>query len=1000
MAVHQTAQGQPGPDSTGEELPGVGLQALEPILTRIGIGLVLIRDERISKLNQPASVLLGLAPGDPLPEGLENPDLGPATDRRPGSEDQPRMWIDPEGRVHHLRITSLPIDPGAAEARLILLRPTDQTGPTAKVLAFGRSIAARRIEPEDLEEVLGEGLELILEVLEGIFGEVYVKDETTGAFDSRVTLGPDRGGRTDRRLEPGSGPALYLENKRSYYLGSGLRRPNLKTPPGVSLGALIPVLDGRRAAAGIVCWTATEEPPDKLHRLLSEAVAAELGSYLSRAKREAEARQLSSGLDLFWSDSPIPTWVFDPSRLIEEETPTFPNLITHPARFDKFLNKIEVVARNEAASRLWAEAEGVMDQGGLPRVLGRSVMTAIWSAEPDRSPRSGGVMIDRQGAFRNLEATAYPVRAKASTPLRCVVQVRDLGDSTLEPATAVQPIQLLESLPLPVMIIDGQARVEASNRACLDHLPGLEGLAREDSLELILPPREKGPWKQALAKVLATGRAAEYTTVGPESLVRVELHPQTGRLGQVHRLTVIRRDIGPLVRGRILIATLRQLGRELNRLGRLADAYGLWLERITEALEADRGAAYQLDHETGDLVLATTTGSPPDASRPAQILPAEIHPANQLLAGRVIYSNPADYPELAERLGLGPAGGHGSLALLPCLINNQVSSCLVVHRLRGAEPDLQEKAFVEAAVELLAAVGTRLEIFQKLTESEANLRSLIENARDYAVFRIDIGPPDPTLWRIQFVSPSLFEITGATDVMDFSRWSEAVHPEDRERVVEANLKVPENGEFNQVFRYFHSLKNEYRWLHVIAYAVYDRQANPVSANGLIFDITDGKTAEEEVIRQRRRLEEDKVELAQANAALKSLLDQRHRDRQELQQEIMGRVRGMILEEFGRMGVPTDQDGSAMIRFRTRLEELLAPTSPSLETIYGLLTPRQREVAELVRQGRSSTEIAEALGVSLKAVQVHRNRIRARLGLLNKKINLRSHLLSLKADSRD
>lgn len=43
-----------------------------------------------------------------------------------------------------------------------------------------------------------------------------------------------------------------------------------------------------------------------------------------------------------------------------------------------------------------------------------------------------------------------------------------------------------------------------------------------------------------------------------------------------------------------------------------------------------------------------------------------------------------------------------------------------------------------------------------------------------------------------------------------------------------------------------------------------------------------------------------------------------------------------------------------------------------------LTPRQREILQLVAQGHTSKEIAERLGVSLKTVETHRAHIMERI----------------------
>jgi DNA-binding NarL/FixJ family response regulator len=52
-------------------------------------------------------------------------------------------------------------------------------------------------------------------------------------------------------------------------------------------------------------------------------------------------------------------------------------------------------------------------------------------------------------------------------------------------------------------------------------------------------------------------------------------------------------------------------------------------------------------------------------------------------------------------------------------------------------------------------------------------------------------------------------------------------------------------------------------------------------------------------------------------------------------------------------------------------------APPLDT---LLTPRQREILQLVAESRSSKEVAVLLGLSVKTVEAHRSQIMERLGI--------------------
>jgi DNA-binding CsgD family transcriptional regulator len=52
------------------------------------------------------------------------------------------------------------------------------------------------------------------------------------------------------------------------------------------------------------------------------------------------------------------------------------------------------------------------------------------------------------------------------------------------------------------------------------------------------------------------------------------------------------------------------------------------------------------------------------------------------------------------------------------------------------------------------------------------------------------------------------------------------------------------------------------------------------------------------------------------------------------------------------------------------------------------------VANLVKEGLMNKEIARLLGTSTNTVSSHRYKLRSKLGLKNKGVNLRSYLLSL------
>jgi len=78
---------------------------------------------------------------------------------------------------------------------------------------------------------------------------------------------------------------------------------------------------------------------------------------------------------------------------------------------------------------------------------------------------------------------------------------------------------------------------------------------------------------------------------------------------------------------------------------------------------------------------------------------------------------------------------------------------------------------------------------------------------------------------------------------------------------------------------------------------------------------------------------------------------------------------------------------------SNLIDIVSPFAQKLSVKYLNLTKREVQVANLVKEGKATKEIASFLSVSDSAVNVYRYQIRHKLGL-TKKHNLRSYLSSL------
>ena len=161
------------------------------------------------------------------------------------------------------------------------------------------------------------------------------------------------------------------------------------------------------------------------------------------------------------------------------------------------------------------------------------------------------------------------------------------------------------------------------------------------------------------------------------------------------------------------------------------------------------------------------------------------------------------------------------------------------------------------------------------------------------------------------------------------------------------------------------------------------------------EIEERKRAEEALRKQGNKLKAQSHHLAEVNTALKVLLKQREDDKKELGDNVLSNVKELIspyLERLKKSRLNTNQKTLIDI-LDSNLNNMISPFISKLSSKYFNLTPGEVRVANLVKEGKTNKEIAELLCISKNTVLFHRYNIRQKLGLRNKKINLRSHLLS-------
>jgi DNA-binding CsgD family transcriptional regulator len=166
-----------------------------------------------------------------------------------------------------------------------------------------------------------------------------------------------------------------------------------------------------------------------------------------------------------------------------------------------------------------------------------------------------------------------------------------------------------------------------------------------------------------------------------------------------------------------------------------------------------------------------------------------------------------------------------------------------------------------------------------------------------------------------------------------------------------------------------------------------------------------KQADEELKRQQKHLEEmikertaeleiKNITLQELNTTLKVLLKQRDDDKKDMEERFVMNIRNLVLpfvEQMKKGRLDVGQQACLDI-IETHLNDIATPLLKNIRQFN--LTPKEIKVAALIKEGKSTKEIAEILRIATGSIDIHRKNTRKKLGLVNRRTNLQSYLQTL------
>jgi PAS domain S-box-containing protein len=187
-----------------------------------------------------------------------------------------------------------------------------------------------------------------------------------------------------------------------------------------------------------------------------------------------------------------------------------------------------------------------------------------------------------------------------------------------------------------------------------------------------------------------------------------------------------------------------------------------------------------------------------------------------------------------------------------------------------------------------------------------------------------------------------------------------------------------------------------RYFTITYYPYSQTEGRVTHVSVITHDITDRKKAEDALKIQERDLKLYSKELEEANTALRVFFKQHSDDQKKMEEKLQLNVNELVMPYIEKLRQQNmgKQYLTYLELLEINLQNIVSPFMKNLSAAYQNLTPQEIQIAEMIRQGKSSQEMAAVLNLSVRTVNTHRNNMRKKLKLTSRTMNLRSYLQAL------
>lgn len=297
-----------------------------------------------------------------------------------------------------------------------------------------------------------------------------------------------------------------------------------------------------------------------------------------------------------------------------------------------------------------------------------------------------------------------------------------------------------------------------------------------------------------------------------------------------------------------------------------------------------------------------------------------------------------------------------------------------------------EKEKLKAIDDRLAAVVERENAVEALRKSEKRHRDLLETMTEGFVIFNHRG-------LLTYGNNRFYELVGySPKELEKNDLSSLLEGESRQHFLD-HMKEPASGRTATYELEWNRKDGKKITTLLSSRPVFDSSGVLLESFAVITDISRLKETEAILRSREQEVSMEKDNLEEVNTALKVLLQKREEAVEEVKGSLQLNLKKLVLPYLEKVDTRSlsEQQAGLLRIVSENLENITSEFTRNLGARYAELSNTEIQVANLIRDGQTTKEIAGVLNISERTVEFHRSNIRKKLGIKGNTTNLQSYL---------